>query len=71
MRKIPDECWDIYFEEFIVPYIRKHRERIFPEINKNLCLEHYNELNKTNYTEKDIELNQTECWLCKAIKDRP
>jgi hypothetical protein len=28
-------------------------------------------LNGTNFTEKDIALNQTKCWICKEIKDRP
>ena len=58
-------------EEKIIELIKKYRDFIFSDIEGNLCLEHYNSLHKTNLTEKDIELNQTECWLCKQIKDRP
>ncbi|MBQ5677749.1 MAG: hypothetical protein IIV47_02670 [Clostridia bacterium] len=66
MRKITDE----YFEEYLIPLMRKYREVIFEDLEKNLCLEHYNVIHKTNFTEKDIELNPTKCWVCKHIKDR-
>lgn len=58
-------------EERIIELIKKYKEIIFADCEKNLCIEHYNDLHKTNFTEKDIELNQAECWLCKEIKDRP
>ena len=58
-------------EEKIEYLLKKYGKMLFPELEKNLCIEHYNDLHKTNFTEKDIELNQSECWLCKEIKDRP
>ena len=57
-------------EERIIELIKKHSAFIFSDLEENLCLEHYNSLHKTNYTENDIVLNQTECWFCKQIKDR-
>ena len=57
-------------EERIIELIKKHKEFIFADYEKNLCIEHYNDLHKTNFTEKDIALNQTKCWLCAQIKDR-
>ena len=58
-------------EERIIALIKKYKKIIFADYEKNLCIEHYNDLHKTNFTEKDIELNQTDCWLCKELKDRP
>lgn len=65
-----NENFETYFEAFIVPYMRKNYKTLFPELDKNLCLEHYNTIHKTNLIENDIELNLTDCWVCKAIKDR-
>lgn len=56
---------DIFFDMIVVPNIKKHSKVIFADLEKNICLEHYNELHKTSFTENDIELNQTECWVCK------
>ena len=70
MKNFIKEYSDIFFDEFIVSYIRKNGEKLFPELEKNLCLEHYNTIHKTNLNENDTELNPIECWVCKAIKDR-
>ena len=71
IRKYISENFDLFFEAYIVPYMIKNRETLFADLEKNLCLEHYNIIRKTNFTEKDIELNPTKCWVCKANKDRP
>ncbi len=71
MKNFINEHFDIYFDEFIVPYMRKNYKTLFPDIDKNLCLDHYNFVNKTNLTENDIKLTPSNCWLCKLIKDRP
>lgn len=71
IKKFINEHFETYFEACIVPYIRKHHREIFPNLDKNLCLEHYNIIHKTNLTENDIELNPTKCWVCKRTKDRP
>lgn len=71
MNKFINEYFDIYFNECIVPYMRKNYKNLFPDIEKNLCLEHYNTIHKMNFTENDIELNSTKCWVCKTKKDRP
>ena len=60
-----DEEFETYFEVCIVPYIKRNREKFIGDLNKNLCLEHYNILNKTNLIKNDIELNSSECWVCK------
>ena len=65
------EHFETYFEVVVAPYMRKHYKRMFPELEKNICLEHYNAIHKTNFNENEIELNPTECWVCKARKDRP
>ena len=57
-------------EERIIELMKKYGKFLFPDLEENLCLEHYNSLHKTNYTENDIVLNQTKCWLCAQIKDR-
>ena len=57
-------------EERIIELMKKYGKFLFPDLEENLCLEHYNSLHKTNYTENDIVLNQTECWFCKQLKDR-
>ncbi len=66
-----NEYFDTCFEAFIAPHMRKNCGTLFPELEKSLCLEHYNIIHKTNLNENDIELNSTECWVCKQIKDRP
>ncbi len=71
IKQMTDEEFEDYFEVCIVPYIKKHHQEIFPDFEKNLCLEHYNIIHKTNFNENDIELNPAECWMCKQIKDRP
>lgn len=71
IRKYISENFDLFFEAYIVPYMIKNRETLFADLEKNLCLEHYNVIHKTNFTEKDIELNPAKCWVCKANKDRP
>ena len=58
-------------EERIVYLLRKYKENLIADIDKNLCLEHYNILHKSNLTENNIVLNPAKCWLCKQIKDRP
>ena len=65
IKQMTDAEFEIYFELCIVPYIERNREKFIGDLNKNLCLEHYNMLNKTNFTENDIELNPSECWVCK------
>ncbi len=64
------ENFDLFFEAYIVPYMIKNRETLFPDIEQNLCLEHYNNIHKTNLMENNIELNPTQCWVCKHTKDR-
>lgn len=59
-----------FTEERIIELMKKYGKFLFPDLEENLCLEHYNYLHKTNFTEKDIHLNQTKCWLCAQIKDR-
>lgn len=71
MKNFIDENFELFFEVCLVPYMRKNYKRLSPELDKNLCLEHYNSIHNTNLTENDIELNPTECWFCKIIKDRP
>lgn len=58
-------------EERILYLLKKHRELFIADIDKNLCLEHYNILHKSNLTENNIVLKPTKCWFCKQIKDRP
>ena len=58
-------------EERIVYLLRKYKESLIADIDKNLCLEHYNILHKSNLTVNNIVLNPTKCWFCKQIKDRP
>ena len=60
-----------FTDEMFFYLVNKHRNYLIADIEKLLCLEHYNHLNKTSCTEKDIKLKPTECWVCKAIKDRP
>ena len=71
MDNIPKEYWEMYFEAVIAPYIKKHGKRLFPEIEENLCLKHYNSLHKSNFQENDLKLNSPACWVCKQINDRP
>lgn len=71
IREYINENFDLFFEVYIVPYLRKNHEKLFPELEKNLCLEHYNTIHKTNLTKNDIKLNPTNCWFCKISKDRP
>ncbi len=71
IKEFVSEHFDAFFEAYLVPYMRKNRKTLFADIEKNLCLEHYNIIHKTNFTENDIELNPTKCWVCKANKDRP
>lgn len=71
IKEFISEHFDTFFEAYLVPYMRKNRKTLFADIEKNLCLEHYNIIHKTNFTENDIELNPTKCWVCKANKDRP
>lgn len=69
MKEIMRDHFELYFDLFIVPYIRKHRKELFPDLEKNLCLEHYNILHKTTLSEDEVELNPEECWFCKEIKN--
>ena len=58
-------------EERILYLLKKYREFFIADIDKNLCLEHYNFLHKSNFIENDIKSNQTKCWFCKIKTDRP
>ncbi len=71
IKKFISEHSNMYFDEFIVPYLRKNYKTLFPDIDKNLCLEHYNAIHQTTLTENNIKLIPTKCWACKANKDRP
>lgn len=70
LKEYINENFDLFFEAYIVPYMIKNRETLFADLEKNLCLEHYNIIHKMNFSENDIELNSTKCWICKANKDR-
>ena len=70
IKKYMIEHSDTLLEAYIAAYIKKNAKKHFPDIDKNLCLEHYNILHKSNFTESDLELNQSECWVCKLIKDK-
>lgn len=71
IREYINENFDSFFEAYIVPYLRENHKKLFPELEKNLCLEHYNIIHKSNLNENDIELNPTKCWVCNQNKDRP
>ncbi|MBQ3524594.1 MAG: hypothetical protein IJA43_09110 [Clostridia bacterium] len=69
MKEVIRDHFDLYFEVCIVPYIRRYGKTLFPDLEKNLCFEHYNLLHKTTLSKNEIEPNTEQCWFCKQIKD--
>ncbi|MBR5246292.1 MAG: hypothetical protein IKV25_02845 [Clostridia bacterium] len=55
-------------EERIIEIMKKHREFIFGDIEKNLCLEHYNLLNRQNLTKNDVDFRKAYCPFCSKEK---
>lgn len=60
-----------FTDERIIYLLKKYKKFFIADLEQNLCLEHYNILHKSKFTENDIVLNPTKCWVCKQIKDRP
>lgn len=46
----------------------KYREELFGHIERNLCLEHYNSIFKTEYKEGEVEMHQSRCRFCNEEK---
>lgn len=42
----------------------KYREELFGDIEKGLCLKHYNMLFKTDFKEDEVKRDKTQCFLC-------
>ncbi len=42
----------------------KYREELFGDIERNLCLDHYNTIFKTEYKEGQIEMYNSRCAFC-------
>lgn len=46
----------------------KYREELFGDIERNLCLDHYNTIFKTEYKEGQIEMYNSRCAFCNEEK---
>ena len=55
--------------ELMVRYVcKKYRDEIAEDFEKNLCIEHYNQLFRLQLSVDDVETMVSECKLCNEEK---
>lgn len=57
-----------FTDEYILYLINKYRDEIVEDLERCLCLDCYNLVKDRNLTEKDVELTDSVCNLCKKEK---
>jgi len=62
------EISDKELEERIKYICKKYRDELFGEIERNLCIDHYNDLFGLQVTVDDIETKLSRCRFCNEEK---